>query len=129
MSSIPWIISLLLLLVFSSYLSNGNPYLDIEPCQIDRCRLPYCYCSNQSIPGKLTVRETPQFIAISINGPLEEKLYQLLKDLFFSRKYSNPDGLNSNSDEWLQLRFCLLQVVRSAQLYSFKVMWKLIIVY
>lgn len=94
MSVIPW--RIFLLVVFSSYRINGNPYFEIEPCQIDRCRLPYCYCSNQTIPGDLTIRETPQFIAISINGPLEEKLYQLMKDLFFQRKFVNPDGLISN---------------------------------
>ncbi len=89
--SISWIV--LFLFVFHCCLSNEKSYFDIEPCQIDRCRLPYCYCSNQTIPGDLTVRDTPQFIAITFNGPLEEKLYDLLDDLFFSRKYSNPDGM------------------------------------
>ena len=78
---------------FYHCLSNGKSYLDIEPCEIERCRLPYCYCSNQSIPGGLTIRNTPQFIAITINGPLEEKIYDLLKEIFFSKKHSNPDGL------------------------------------
>ena len=88
------IILLVLLLGFSS---DGNSYLEIEPCHIDRCQLPYCYCSNQSIPGGLTVRDTPQFIAISINGPVEDTVYQLLNDLFFKRKYFNPDGLMRKS--------------------------------
>jgi hypothetical protein len=86
-----WII--FILVVFHCCLSNEKSYFDIELCQNDRCRLPYCYCSNQSIPGDLTVRDTPQFIAITINGPLEENIYKLLEDLFFSRKYFNPDGI------------------------------------
>jgi hypothetical protein len=86
-------ILLTLIFYFHYCFSNEKSYFDIESCDIDRCRLPYCYCSNQSIPGGLTVRDTPQFIAITINGPLEEKIYELLKEIFFSRKYSNPDGL------------------------------------
>lgn len=86
-------ILLILIIYFQSCFSNEKSYIDIEPCDINRCQLPYCYCSNQSIPGDLTVRDTPQFIAITINGPLDDKIYELLKDLFFSRKYSNPDGL------------------------------------
>ncbi len=86
------LILLILIFLFPGCLSNEKSYFDIEPCQINRCRLPYCYCSNQSIPGGLTVRDTPQFIALTINGPLDEKIYDLLKDLFLARKYFNPDG-------------------------------------
>jgi len=85
-------ILLILIICFPCYFSNEKSYFDIEPCHIDRCQLPYCYCSNQTIPGGLTVRDTPQFIAITINGPLDEKIYELLKDIFFSKKYYNPDG-------------------------------------
>ena len=97
--SLPWIIRILVIFIFVFHhrcFSNDRSYLEIEPCQTDRCRLPYCYCANQSIPGDLTVRDTPQFIAITINGPLEEKIYNLLKDLFFSKKYFNPDGMSIN---------------------------------
>ena len=87
-----WIL-LPLIFSFPYCLSRENSYFDIEPCDTDRCRLPYCYCSSQTIPGGLTVRNTPQFIAITINGPIEKKIYQLLDDVFFSKKYSNPDGL------------------------------------
>jgi hypothetical protein len=84
---------LILIICFHNCFSGEKSYIDIEPCDPDRCRLPYCYCSNQNIPGGLTVRDTPQFIAISINGPIEEKSYKFLKDFFFQKKYSNPDGL------------------------------------
>lgn len=95
MLSLPWILFrfFILIIFFHSCFSNEKSYLDIETCDINRCQLPYCYCSNQTIPGNLTVRNTPQFIAITINGPLEENIYQLLKEIFFSRKYINPDGL------------------------------------
>jgi hypothetical protein len=86
-------ILLTLIVVFHCCSSSEKSYIDIEPCQTDRCRLPYCYCSSQIIPGGLTVRDTPQFIAFTINGPIDEQTYELLEDLFFSKKYSNPDGL------------------------------------
>ncbi len=86
-------ILLIFIVFFHVCFSNEKSYFDIEPCDINRCRLPYCYCSNQTIPGGLNVRATPQFIAITINGPTDEKTYELLKDLFFSKKYYNPDGL------------------------------------
>src|SRR5690349_9977759 len=94
--SLPWIMFILLIILnifIHSCISNENSYFDVEPCHIDRCRLPYCYCSNQTIPGELTVRNTPQFIAITINGPTDEKTYNLLEKFFFSKKYFNPDGL------------------------------------
>jgi hypothetical protein len=38
-----------------------------------------------------------------VNGPLEEKTYGLLEDLFFSKKYTNPDG------SWMiQLQYLLI---------------------
>lgn len=43
--------------------ANFKGYSQVEPCQNDRCQLPYCYCANQSIPGDLTVRDTPQFVS------------------------------------------------------------------
>ena len=93
--SLPWIMFrfLILIIYFQNCFTNEKSYIDIEPCDTDRCRLPYCYCSSQNIPGGLTVRDTPQFIAISVNGPLEEKIYKFLKEFFFEKKYFNPDGL------------------------------------
>jgi hypothetical protein len=63
--SLPWIMRILLIfIVFFHYcLCSEKSYSDIEPCHNDRCRLPYCYCSNQTIPGGLTVRNTPQFVS------------------------------------------------------------------
>ncbi|CAF1000129.1 unnamed protein product, partial [Adineta ricciae] len=95
--------------------SHDQSYNDIEPCSSDRCRLPYCYCSNQTIPGGLTVRNTPQFIALSINGPLDEKNYDTLEEIFFSSKYFNPDGCPISGTVFLrghnQTNYCLLRNV------------------
>jgi len=84
-------IRLLFLSVFIC-LSFGKSYLEVEPCENQRCQLPYCYCSNQSIPGELTVRNAPQFIAITINGPLENKIYGFLREFFLRKNFTNPDG-------------------------------------
>lgn len=91
-----WIIIFILfiwILFFNNCLSGDKSYLNVEPCESNRCRLPYCYCSNQTIPGGLKVRDTPQFIAITVDGPTNNKTYQLLKEIFFSKKFNNPDGL------------------------------------
>ena len=86
--------TLLLLIYFvCSCLSDERSYFDVETCDSHRCQLPYCYCSNQTIPAGLMTRDTPQFIAITINGPIDENSYGLLREIFFSKKYYNPDGL------------------------------------
>ncbi|CAF1290499.1 unnamed protein product [Adineta steineri] len=112
---LPWIT---LILIFSHCcFASERSYneIDVEPCDIDRCRLPYCYCASQKIPGGLTVRDTPQFIALTITGPLNEKAYDLLEDLFLSKKYSNPDGCPISSTVFLknhaETNYCLLKRV------------------
>lgn len=84
---------LLLIILFDRCSSSDDSYIEVESCDSIRCQLPYCYCSNQSIPGGLSIRNTPQFISININGPVDKRTYNLLKDIFFSNKYYNPDGL------------------------------------
>lgn len=116
MSSTAWIFFFLFVYTFTTEFcrSHEHSYTEVEPCSIERCQLPYCYCSSQSIPGDLSARDTPQFvrkkqfverncfvfifevsfqIAINVNGPLEKRIFNFLEDIFFSQKYSNPDGL------------------------------------
>ncbi|CAF3745350.1 unnamed protein product [Rotaria socialis] len=100
---------------FDCCFSSEKSYSDIEPCDSNRCRLPYCYCSNQSIPGGLAIRDTPQFIAININGPVNKNTYNLLKKFFFSKKYFNPDGCPISGTMFLKSHIdtneCLLRKV------------------
>lgn len=42
--------------------AEENSYSEVETCSDDRCQLPYCFCSNQTIPGDFSARETPQFV-------------------------------------------------------------------
>lgn len=94
-SSSPIVMLIVLIFIFClhSCLCGERSYIDVEPCDSNRCRLPYCYCSNQTIPGGLKIRDTPQFISITINGPIDKRTYRLLKEIFFSNNYHNPDGL------------------------------------
>lgn len=63
--SSPWtVIAILSIAAVSLRLAhcNEDSYSDVKPCDSERCRLPYCYCANQTIPGGIPVRETPQFV-------------------------------------------------------------------
>ncbi|CAF3377813.1 unnamed protein product [Rotaria sp. Silwood1] len=108
-------IVLTFIFIFHSCFSSHKSYFDIETCDNNRCRLPYCYCSNQTIPGDLTIRNTPQFIAITINGPIDDKTYKLLKEIFFSNKYYNPDGCSISGTIFLkshiETNYCLVRKV------------------
>jgi len=42
-------------------------------CDNNSCRLPNCQCFSTDNPGSLPLNEIPQFILLSINGPITEK--------------------------------------------------------
>ena len=55
-------------LLFSlAYCTTGSP---VRPCVPDQCKLPSCRCAGGDIPGGLSIKETPQIVAISFDDDL-----------------------------------------------------------
>ncbi|KAI6243914.1 NodB-like proteiny domain-containing protein [Aphelenchoides fujianensis] len=74
--------------------SRSDPSSALPDCPVDgdQCRLPSCFCSRTGadIPGGLAAAEIPQMVLISFDGPLVDRVINLLKALFDGR-FRNPN--------------------------------------
>ncbi|XP_049881059.1 chitin deacetylase 7-like [Pectinophora gossypiella] len=67
------LISLLLVVLVSSAPTDDEVVLPLaEPCDLEACQLPDCRCSTTDIPGGLAARDTPQFVVMTFDGPVDE---------------------------------------------------------
>ncbi|CAH1792398.1 unnamed protein product [Owenia fusiformis] len=58
-------------------------------CPEDDCCAPFCRCPSFQPPGELPVESTPQFVLLTVNGPvLNTRRYQQL----FVQNFTNPNG-------------------------------------
>lgn len=64
-----------------------------EPCKIDSCQLPDCFCSEDgtSIPGGLEPSQTPQIVSIAFNGAINNNNIALFNEIFNENRL-NPNG-------------------------------------
>jgi len=62
-----------------------------QPCDPQECLPPNCRCSeDRKPPGDLTPQETPQIIMVTFDDGIEERFYNLYKELL--DEVQNPNG-------------------------------------
>ena len=62
-----------------------------EPCNESKCHLPTCRCASESIPGGLSVKDTPQIVMFSFDDGLRDQDYQTYYSKVFNGR-KNPNG-------------------------------------
>ncbi|KAJ3197155.1 hypothetical protein HK101_005672 [Irineochytrium annulatum] len=54
------------------------------------CKLPSCYCASKSIPGGLSLDDTPMFITLTLDDSVQDTTYDAFMEVQNSTK--NPNG-------------------------------------
>ncbi|XP_050296707.1 chitin deacetylase 1 [Anthonomus grandis grandis] len=71
---------------------ESNHYIS-EPCDLNLCQLPNCYCSTNGVqvPGNLPLVNVPQMVIITFDDSINNDNIDLYRKLF-SGKYRNPNN-------------------------------------
>ncbi|XP_075985864.1 chitin deacetylase 8-like [Anticarsia gemmatalis] len=88
-----WFAFLFLPLVLAKDLKGFNEIRRDVPlavsCDVEACQLPDCRCSSTDIPGGLLPRDTPQFVTITFDDPVNPNNIEIYREILYNRKNSN----------------------------------------
>ena len=94
---------------FLSFLASAyTPYENTAACNSQNCKLPNCYCPSTSIPGGLSLANTPQFIFFTFDDSMYISDFENMGNYtWFLNNPSIKDSLGCTvKPSWYTLETC-----------------------